>query len=100
MKRVSIGLGIGLLIGVLASKACKSDKLSPEQALNKVKATVKQEYIINGSWIHMQPESVDRFGLTYTAYRGGLTSSTVDGPVQYEFIADIKTGVLLDLTQV
>lgn len=48
----------------------------------------------------MQPESVDRFGLSYTAYRGGLTSSTVDGPVQYEFIADIKTGVLLDLTQV
>lgn len=100
MKRLTLGVGIGVVIGILASKACKSEQLSPEHVLKKVKAVVKQEYIINGSWIHMQPETVDHVGLTYQAYRGGLTSSTVDGPVQYEFIADVKSGVLLNLTQI
>ncbi|WP_353625884.1 hypothetical protein [Bacillus sp. JCM 19041] len=38
MKRVSLGLGIGILIGVLASRACKADKLSPEQVLKKSKS--------------------------------------------------------------
>ncbi|MFS0787554.1 hypothetical protein ABC345_14355 [Shouchella sp. 1P09AA] len=100
MKRLSIGIGVGVLIGVLASRACQSDEMKPETVLKKVKAVVKQEYIIHGSWIHMQPETITHLGLTYQAYRGGLTSSTVDGPVQYEFVADINSGVLLKLEQI
>ncbi len=100
LKRFSIGIGVGVLIGVLASKACQTTELKPEQVLKKVKAVVKQEYIINGSWIHMQSETVEHLGLTYQVYRGGLTSSTVDGPVQYEFVADVESGVLLKLDQI
>ncbi|MGN7287001.1 hypothetical protein ACTHP3_18915 [Shouchella rhizosphaerae] len=100
MKRLSLGLGVGVLIGVLASKAWKQEQLTPEAVLKRVKATVQQEYMISGSWIHMQPESITRFGLPYEAYRGGITSSTTDGPVQYEFLADVKTGVLLDLQEI
>ncbi|WP_059103767.1 PepSY domain-containing protein [Shouchella shacheensis] len=99
MKRVSLGLGIGVVVGFLVSKKIKSDALSPENALKKVKIAVKEEHNVSGSWIHMKPETIERFGLKYSAYRGGLTSPTNDGVVQYEFLADTKTGVLLSLEQ-
>ncbi len=35
MKRLTLGVGVGIAIGILASKACKAEQLSPESVLKK-----------------------------------------------------------------
>lgn len=65
----------------------------------KAKATVATQHTISGSWIHMNPETVERYGLQYEVYRGGMSTSTPDGTVQFEFIVETKNGTLLEFIQ-
>jgi predicted small secreted protein len=97
IKRFVAGLGIGLAAGYLLGPTLKCEKISPEKALKEVKKAVSQTYAISGSWIHMIPETVERNNISYTVYRGGLSTTTKEGTNQYEFIVDTKSGTLLDL---
>jgi predicted small secreted protein len=97
IKRFVAGLGIGLAAGYLLGHTLKCEKISPEKALKEVKKAVSQTYAISGSWIHMIPETVERNNISYTVYRGGLSTTTKEGTNQYEFIVDTKSGTLLDL---
>lgn len=95
-----LGLGIGAAIGYLAKDQYDTRKtLSPDKALQIAKETFQQHGPINGSWIYMKPETIEKNGLTYRTYRGGI-SRNIDGEnKQYDYYIDVKTGVIIDVTE-
>lgn len=97
IKRFIAGVGIGLALGYVLRPSLQSERLTPERALKEVKKTASQAFAISGSWIHMLPETIERNHISYEVYRGGLSTTTAEGTVQYEFFVDTKTGALLDL---
>ncbi|KHF39671.1 PepSY domain-containing protein [Halalkalibacter okhensis] len=97
VKRFIAGLGIGLAAGYLLGPSLKGEKISPEKALKEVKKAVSKTYAISGSWIHMIPETVERNDISYTVYRGGLSTTNEQGTTQFEFLVDTKAGTLLEL---
>ncbi|QTN00121.1 MULTISPECIES: PepSY domain-containing protein [Sediminibacillus] len=99
-KRIAVGAGIGAVAGYFALQQYeKQRKVTPEKALKSAKEAFKQQGPISGSWIYMKPEEMEKNGLTYTVYRGGITR-TVDGEsTQYEFKVDAETGSILDVLQ-
>lgn len=97
VKRLLVGIGIGVSIGLLLRPSIEQKKLTPEKALKLVKKTVSQTHKITGSWIHMIPEQVTRQNTTYEVYRGGISAKEGDDTKQYEFLVDRATGTLLDL---
>lgn len=99
MKKLSIGLVLGFILGFFLRPTIAKERISPEKALKKAKATASTTHTISGSWIHMNPESIERYGLQYEVYRGGISTSTPDGTVQYEFIVETKNGTLLELIE-
>lgn len=70
---------------------------SPEKVLTDVKERVKKNGKIYGSWIVMKPEAYVKDELTYEVYRGGVTRNTDGKHEQFEFVADSKTGTILEL---
>ncbi|GGE77564.1 PepSY domain-containing protein [Priestia taiwanensis] len=101
-KKVLIGVGIGVGAGVganmLVQKKLEKKYVKPEDALSTVKEAFKRKGEISGSWIHMIPESYDRFGLEYEVYRGGITAKEEEGSIRYEFLVDATTGTVLDVS--
>lgn len=75
-------------------------KPSPEKVLEKVKAAIKEQGPINGSWIHMKTEPFERDRVHYTVYRGGISKSVSGASEQYEFIADATTGTILSIQKI
>ena len=47
----------------------------------------------------MKPEEVERNGLLYNAYRGGITRNIDGENKQYEFYVDVETGGIIDTKQ-
>ncbi|WP_053218864.1 PepSY domain-containing protein [Virgibacillus senegalensis] len=99
-KKIAIGAGIGAAAGYFVLQQYdKQSKVTPEKALKSAKEAFKQQGPISGSWIYMKPEEMEKNGLTYTVYRGGITR-TIDGEsTQYEFKVDAETGSILDVLQ-
>ncbi|WP_100373809.1 PepSY domain-containing protein [Bacillus sp. FJAT-45037] len=97
MKRFALGIGIGLAAGYFLKENLTCESTSPERALKNVKKTVSSRHAISGSWIHMIPETIEREHVQVEVYRGGISTTTETGTVQYEFLADTKTGTLLEL---
>lgn len=95
-----LGLGLGFAAGyLLRNQETSFQKLTPEKALQKAKEALKQSGPINGSWIYMKPETLEKNGLTYRTYRGGI-SRNVDGEnKQYDFHIDIDTGAIIDVSE-
>src|SRR5690625_6770963 len=95
-KRVVLAAGLGIAIGYLLKEQLdENKKISPEKALQYAKETFQKNGPINGSWIYMKPEKLERNGLTYHTYRGGI-SRNVDGRnQQYEFFSDLETGAII-----
>lgn len=99
-KRVLIGIGIGFAAGMFLSKELQSEKISPEKVLKLVKQNLNEKFHITGSWIHMVPETFEKNEVTYTVYRGGITTTNQeDEVIQYDFIVDAKTGTILELSK-
>lgn len=98
---LAIGIGLGFAAGFLVRDQLGSlRKLSPEKALQSAKEAFQQNGPINGSWIYMKPEKIDKNGLTYNTYRGGV-SRNIDGEnKQYDFHIDVETGTIIDVSEV
>ncbi len=96
-KRVVLAAGLGIAIGYLLKEQLdENKKISPEKALQYAKETFQKNGPINGSWIYIKPEKIDKNGLTYNTYRGGI-SRNIDGEnKQFDFYVDIATGAIID----
>ncbi|MBO8156528.1 MAG: PepSY domain-containing protein [Bacillaceae bacterium] len=92
MKKFLISAGAGLLAYFAWNKA-KPNILSPEKALEMAK---KHFHSVNGSWIYMKPETIERYGKHTLVYKAGITV-TIDGKtVQKELVIDAKTGQFIE----
>ena len=97
-KDFLIGASLGFIIGYLIGDQLDYfQKLTPERALQYAKETFQKNGPINGSWIYMKPEKIEKNGLTYNTYRGGI-SRNIDGENhQSDFYIDIETGAIIDV---
>lgn len=97
LKRIAIGIGIGFIAGLVVRSNFSKENISPEKALRIVKQKLKDQVTIDGSWIHMIPESFSKDQLNYTVYRGGISSTAENENIQFDFIVDAETGTILEL---
>lgn len=92
-------------LGVVAGYLLKSQldntkqKITPEKALSNAKEAFKRSGPISGSWIYMKPEEVERNGLVYDAYRGGVTRNVDGEHKQYDFYVDVESGGIISATE-
>lgn len=93
-----LALGIGTVLGYfLKQQLDQYQNVSPEKALNKAKDAFRKVGPISGSWIYMKPEQIEKNGLLYDAYRGGVTRNVDGENIQYEFFTDAETGTVIDV---
>jgi predicted small secreted protein len=94
-----LGVGIGAAVGYLVAKQFNDEAVTPEMALKKVKTALQQSDAtkIIGSWIQTQTEKIDKFGLPYEVYNGGVSFKDQQSEKQYNFRIDAKTGAILEL---
>ncbi|WP_100013295.1 PepSY domain-containing protein [Lentibacillus sediminis] len=99
-KRLLIAAGAGVAAGYLIKQQVDHfQKVTPERALKHAKETFKKTGPISGSWIYMKPEEVEKNGLLYKAYRGGVTRNIDGENKQYEFYVDVDTGAVVNSFQ-
>ncbi|GLC88193.1 hypothetical protein [Lysinibacillus piscis] len=97
-----IGVATGLATAVIIKEA--SAKVSPYapagQVLENIKKEFKKEAPIDGSWIYMKTEDFSNGIITTPVYRGGI-SRMHEGEMQtFEFAADARSGVVVELVEV
>ncbi|WP_087971955.1 PepSY domain-containing protein [Oceanobacillus rekensis] len=96
-RNVLLAAAVGVAIGYLAREQISNyQKITPERALNNAKEMFKRKGPISGSWIYMKPEEIEKNGLLYRAYRGGITRNIDGENKQYEFYVDVETGGIVD----
>ncbi|MBC5638609.1 PepSY domain-containing protein [Ornithinibacillus sp. BX22] len=99
-KKTVVAAGVAFAAGYLAKQQIDQyQKITPEKALKYAKETFKKQGPISGSWIYMKPEPIEKNGLQYNAYRGGVTRSIDGQNKQYEFYADADTGAVIDVVE-
>lgn len=99
-KKFFIGVGFGAAAAAILLQQKEGHDISAEKALKNVKNTFKEKGPISGSWIHMVPEKINKNGLDYSVYRGGVSRHVNDEAEQYEFLVDTKTGGILEVQQI
>ena len=93
-----VTFGIGVVLGGLASAYFYDKKtVNGDTILSNVKQLFLVSGPIEGSWVELEPVIIDRYEQEQLVYFGGVTRKEDDRLVQYEFIADAKSGALLDL---
>ncbi|MCK1988304.1 hypothetical protein MPH48_09360 [Lysinibacillus fusiformis] len=97
-----IGVATGLAAAVIIKEA--SEKVSPfvpaGQVIENIKKEFKKDAPIDGSWIFMKTEDYTNGIITIPVYRGGI-SRMHEGDMQtFEFAADARSGVVVELTEV
>lgn len=92
-----LGVSAGIAGAFIVKEATsRKETVSPEEILKRVKNAYKQDGPISGSWINMTAEPFLRSPIEHQVYKGGITR-TVDGQSElHEFIADAKTGTILE----
>lgn len=96
LKKTIVVTGLGVAAGFLIKQQLDQYQNStPENILKKAKESFKKQGPISGSWIYMKPEEIDKHGLTYTVYRGGVTRNIDGKNIQFEFYADADTGSII-----
>lgn len=95
-----IGTIFGLMIGFFVKVFLDNNKnLAPEVVLERVKDAFQRKGPVSGSWIYIEPSEFEKNGLIYDTYRGGITRTIDDEQKQYEFLADVKSGVIIDVQE-
>src|SRR5699024_1255968 len=95
-RNLFLAICVGAVIGFVAKNQLDQyQKVSPERALKQAKDIFRRKGPISGSWIYMKPETVEKNGLEYEAYRGGVTRNIDGENKQYEFYADVETGAVI-----
>lgn len=96
-RRTLLALGLGFIAGyVVKQQLNEYQPISPERALEKAKDKFRRLGPINGSWIYMKPEEIEKNGLVYDVYRGGITRNIDGENVQFDFYADTNTGTIIE----
>ncbi|MGN8645844.1 PepSY domain-containing protein [Gracilibacillus sp. HCP3S3_G5_1] len=97
-KRIIIIAGIAFMFGYfLRQQQTERQRMKPEKVLKLVKEIFQKKYEVSGSWIYMKAEPLQKNGLEYEVYHGGITKH-IDGEyVPYEFYVDAYTGTIIDL---
>lgn len=99
-RNLILAAGIGFVVGYLLKTQLDSkQKITPEKALSNAKEVFKRSGPISGSWIYMKPEEIEKNGLIYNAYRGGITRNIDGVNKQYEFYVDQETGGIIASVQ-
>lgn len=99
-KKTVVAATLGFAAGFVAKQQLEQyQKITPEKALKNAKETFKKHGPISGSWIYMKPESIEKNGLEYNVYRGGVTRSIDGQNKQFEFFADAETGAVIDVIE-
>ncbi|WP_404404411.1 hypothetical protein [Jeotgalibacillus malaysiensis] len=102
-KDAALGAAVGLAAGVAISQsanAVQSSQVSAEKVLQNVKDQFKQDGPIDGSWIQMNPEDHQVLAVKNKVYRGGISRHHGSELEQFEFIADAKTGTVMDVYKI
>lgn len=91
---------LSLLFGYLAGKRLSHRQiLTSSVILDKVKRAFRHEAPIEGAWINSQPINHQQFAIKSLVYTGGVTRYEDQQLTQYEFMADAKTGSILNITR-
>ncbi|MBM7653208.1 hypothetical protein [Neobacillus cucumis] len=97
-KSFFLGAAVGMASGYLTKEILSQNtKVTPEKVLGLVKKQFRQHGPISGSWIHMTAEPYVKNHLTYDVYKGGISRNNQGINQQFEFIADAKTGTLIEV---
>lgn len=97
LRKTLLALGLGFAAGfVVKQQLDQFQSISPEEALERAKDKFRQLGPINGSWIYMKPEQIEKNGLVYDVYRGGVTRNIDGENIQFDFYADVDTGTVVD----
>lgn len=95
---VAIGVGIGLLSGIASTLFIKNkQRLSADDILQGIKKAFLKEGPIEGSWINFEKQPVRKFAVRTEGYNGGITRLEDNHLITYEFVADARTGSVLDI---
>ncbi|ELK47344.1 PepSY domain-containing protein [Halobacillus sp. ACCC02827] len=99
-KKVAIAAGVGALAGyVIKEQVSNSQGVTPEKALKIAKEAFKKQGPISGSWVYMQPEELNKNGIHYDVYRGGIAKNKDGETSQFEFYIDTETGTIVDVAE-
>ncbi|MFV0560197.1 MAG: PepSY domain-containing protein [Enterococcus sp.] len=93
-----VGASIGLVSGIASMFYYQKNKsISADKVLQSVKDAFLEEGPIEGSWIVFEKEPLRKFAVHSKIYRGGISRIEDTQIIYYEFIADAKTGTVLDI---
>lgn len=98
LKSFLLGAAVGYAAAIATKELLDSRNPSPEKILANIKERIKKHGKIYGSWIITIPEAYVKDELSYEVYRGGVTRNLDGKREQFEFVADSKTGTILELT--
>jgi len=96
-RNTLITLILSFVAGFLTKSILDDKNLSPEKALEIAKEAFNQNGPISGSWIYMTPETLDKNGLNYDVYRGGITRHIDGKNIESVFYTDINTGAIIEV---
>ncbi|WP_342468892.1 hypothetical protein [Ureibacillus sp. FSL K6-3587] len=99
LRDFMLGVTTGLAAAVIIKEASERIQpyMNPNQILENIKEEFRKESPIDGSWIYMKPENFHNGIMTIPVYRGGI-SRVVEGEVEnFEFAADARSGVIVEL---
>lgn len=95
------GLLCGIALGWASQKIITENRtFSSEEILNKVKNSVETSGRVIGSWIMAKPETIERDSIPHQVYRGGITQLEGENENHFEFLADAKTGKILEWSKI
>lgn len=95
--------GIGFALAAAASSKqyrAQQRMIKLNQILEDVKAGLKHEGQIVGSWIEESPHLFSQNKQTFPVYQGGIICEREDGTNQFRFKVDARTGVVIEFSQI
>ncbi|KHD85930.1 PepSY domain-containing protein [Heyndrickxia ginsengihumi] len=97
-KTFVAGVAVGAIGGHFVSQAIKKNQtISAETVLANVKKAFKANGTVDGSWIQTTVDNYEKHPIKTEIYRGGISFNENGERNQYEFIADAKTGSIIDV---